>query len=474
MTTPNHKYSIPAEGTTDWHIPLNQNFTDLDTDVEIRDIEQNKSDYKPKEGAKYEATDSGAIYYGSGDTWVLAKRQVSELTTDERSDSGNIVLSYKDSNGYTKHESYQSLTVAADRINETRRNTGLLTIAGDVEIDEPLVYQDDWLSVTIRGIGNRTSRIIASDDFSGQELVDFSGNNIINFWGSIEDIQFHGKSNVPVGIRMHGAQNGLLRNIHIAGTTSYGITLDNSAFDNVFFRCRTREDTGGVYIGNANECTFYSCMFRSSGHNVELGDGANLVGPRFYNCKFRSIGSEYRGLWWKNNARNHNVIIQGCHFEGDGVGISYAPSNGGSFASGWISGCKFNQVSTAIKTRSKVGEMLIGPKNMIDTNSQVDLGHNSFSREVIMFFNRGIDEESLQYNSDRTTVFEPFADIIDFNSSYLTEGYAVAPTDLSNTEATYDGEMRIDDGTNTPHRGTTCVWDKSGSVWVRPDGTTFT
>lgn len=78
--TPNHGYNTPGEGSTDWHIPLNKNFDKLDSDVEIRDSEVNKGDYEPKEGAKYEATDSGAIYYGNGSAWILADRDVNALS----------------------------------------------------------------------------------------------------------------------------------------------------------------------------------------------------------------------------------------------------------------------------------------------------------------------------------------------------------------------------------------------------------
>jgi len=45
--------------------------------------------------------------------------------------------------------------------------------------------------------------------------------------------------------------------------------------------------------------------------------------------------------------------------------------------------------------------------------------------------------------------------------------------DLSGTTGEYDGQQKLDDGTNTAHRGTICVWDDVNSVWVKPDGTTF-
>jgi len=78
----NHNYNTPSEGATNWHVPLNENFNQLDVDVEIRAPEANKPDHDPAVGAKYEATDSGAVYYGNGDTWILSDRKVNSLESD--------------------------------------------------------------------------------------------------------------------------------------------------------------------------------------------------------------------------------------------------------------------------------------------------------------------------------------------------------------------------------------------------------
>ena len=67
--TDNHRYNTPDEGTTNWDVPLNDNFRTLDSDVEIRDTESTRSDYTPKDGAKFTATDTGAVYLGDGSNW---------------------------------------------------------------------------------------------------------------------------------------------------------------------------------------------------------------------------------------------------------------------------------------------------------------------------------------------------------------------------------------------------------------------
>lgn len=67
--TTNHRYSTPEAGSTDWHIDLNENFEQLDTDVEIRGQEANRNDFDPVEGAKYLATDTENVYIGTGEAW---------------------------------------------------------------------------------------------------------------------------------------------------------------------------------------------------------------------------------------------------------------------------------------------------------------------------------------------------------------------------------------------------------------------
>jgi hypothetical protein len=63
------RYNTPQEGTLDWHVPLNDNFDALETDVEIRDAESNLSNYDPTPGAKFFATDTGAVYVGTDSGW---------------------------------------------------------------------------------------------------------------------------------------------------------------------------------------------------------------------------------------------------------------------------------------------------------------------------------------------------------------------------------------------------------------------
>lgn len=80
--TENHSYNTPEKGSTDWNVPVNNNFERLDRDVEVRDVESQLNNYAPKNGAKFFATDTGAVYVGNGSEWTEVPFRLSRKTTD--------------------------------------------------------------------------------------------------------------------------------------------------------------------------------------------------------------------------------------------------------------------------------------------------------------------------------------------------------------------------------------------------------
>jgi len=85
-----HDYNEPDQGAERWHVPLNENFREIDEDIEIRDTEANRSDYEPKEGAKYFETDTGDIYLGDGANWQ--RQAIASGAETSVSDDGNEVV----------------------------------------------------------------------------------------------------------------------------------------------------------------------------------------------------------------------------------------------------------------------------------------------------------------------------------------------------------------------------------------------
>lgn len=91
--TENHDYTQPSAGTDDWHIPLNDNFSKIDTDVEIRGKNNERSSYTPKSGAKYLATDTGDIYLGDGTDWTHFGNVANNESTARLSNSVDQTIS---------------------------------------------------------------------------------------------------------------------------------------------------------------------------------------------------------------------------------------------------------------------------------------------------------------------------------------------------------------------------------------------
>jgi len=89
--TENHPYHTPEKGTLDWNVPLNDNFRQLDRDVEVRDVETNLDDYTPKTGALFRATDTGAVFVGDGSNWQSLNPPSRNVSGDRDTVSGDGV-----------------------------------------------------------------------------------------------------------------------------------------------------------------------------------------------------------------------------------------------------------------------------------------------------------------------------------------------------------------------------------------------
>ena len=92
--TPNHGYNVPNEGAQDWHVPLNDNFEQYDTDIEIRDTAANRSNYDPKQGAKFLATDTGRVSLGDGSNWQGQLAQSRYTAPSASGAAGNLVAGH--------------------------------------------------------------------------------------------------------------------------------------------------------------------------------------------------------------------------------------------------------------------------------------------------------------------------------------------------------------------------------------------
>jgi len=69
-STEQHNWETPDENDRDYVETFSKFFDSLDTAVEIRDSDTNKSNYTPQEGGKFIGTDTGTVYLGDGISWT--------------------------------------------------------------------------------------------------------------------------------------------------------------------------------------------------------------------------------------------------------------------------------------------------------------------------------------------------------------------------------------------------------------------
>jgi hypothetical protein len=173
------RYTTPNEGTLDWHVPLNENFSQLDRDVELRDIEANIGEYEPVAGAKFFATDSGAIYSGDGSAWAL----VGYATRAISGDIGHYV-NYAD--GLVDEPVNDFMFAEDESLEVTRIAFPIKGVASDQTVTDAWlrVYEDDQLLAEIEGNNFRafsstdTERLVAENSAVSVTVTNETGGSI--------------------------------------------------------------------------------------------------------------------------------------------------------------------------------------------------------------------------------------------------------------------------------------------------------
>jgi hypothetical protein len=306
--TPNHNYNTPSEGTSDWHIPLNQNFEQLDIDVEIRGPEAEKGNHDPKVGAKYEATDSGAVYYGDGNSWILANRTVNELrseniSTTQFQEKGPIVVSPSASKGY------DSLQVALDDAANGVTNEIWITenIQENVLIPNSKTG-DNWDrrdGLAIRGMSG--SHTMIKDDLAdGTPIMKVESANISKL--TLEGLEVE-PSGVPTRAfsqaRYEEDTNGSMPLAHFAHCRFHAPVIVSKVYHSYFEDCIFRPYVGtkrfgekiypGFMLNAGNQYMFDRCHFVDRTGKVKYGtcwmSGANS--GLFNSCFFSVTGKGY-------------------------------------------------------------------------------------------------------------------------------------------------------------------------------------
>ncbi|MEF8902905.1 MAG: hypothetical protein V5A29_03065 [Haloarculaceae archaeon] len=322
--TDNHSYETPSKGEANWHVPLNSNFENLDTDVEIRDLEENRGSYAPKQGAKFLATDTESAFVGDGEDWVRlgsrGKQSSFESVSTDRLFSGTDDRAgalLVDENG-----GYRAVSFLTDEVWTDSSDAGVVLqkladalsdANGGERLGQIKVGQGTFgFSTTVElGTDDRDHRGMAFEGQSFKQSNQWSqtvfknngiseGRGIIEFGGPdrsghaagghIKGIYFDGSDANIHPIYNYGQDRIRLTDVKVehVGPKSHGILyIDsyNSTWMSVYgHQCAVLTDTAGADKGT-NSFRAIDCTFNTETPDVPTftvyGDGMSFIKGAF-------------------------------------------------------------------------------------------------------------------------------------------------------------------------------------------------
>jgi hypothetical protein len=292
-----HDYNTPNSGSSDWHIPVNENFEKLDQDVEIRDVESKLNDYEPKDLAKFFAVDTGAIYVGNGTQW----NQVGGASSSSIPNLGGRRL-YADGDWNGEVDvpgDFPTIQEALDAMPWILGDAGYTVNVSDGTYDEhvviPPVMASRWnamggedVSVSITG-NNSSPENVQINSITAEQVIG-------DLWIVGCKLVTEGARNEPTSAIAFNCPNTTFHNVHVAhnglrGIEAYAsdITVRNVDFSGVNDGVVLKRNSRGKLhrnmsqTGNVGDRFLYTQDSSSIGYysesSVNVSGRAGGIGP---------------------------------------------------------------------------------------------------------------------------------------------------------------------------------------------------
>lgn len=464
--TENHTFQLFAENEKLWE--HRTDFSSLDTKVEIRDLDSARSDYIPKDGAKFFATDTESIYLGDGSSW----NESVSTGVDPQLNS----IQVKDNTGEVFAREFNGAGLASKVENALNSLSNNSQGEGRVRVTPkkdgtPWTWDKD-LSIDL----------IAQ---SGAH-IDIDRNVRIEYPGSGWAITATGGS--PGLQERQSSRLTLTGGIWIATGTSptgwariqdtFGTRLDP---EYVEFRNGTN-DAIGIVLENINQ----------------FNEGGRLSGTYVVDIGLEARPQSYLQSGTGSDSYHDTVIDQihinayntGIHLRGEWqfsqmikpaifaktdnvVCLKLGP---GLYSGLTITSAKFEDPARTLTGTIGIQTIngydgyhspcLVNPKfEAIDTiGDWADWYH-----EMVMIDSRHGDINIRNVNESAVFTASSTGDVEVAGSTRHTSG-TTGPSietaeNLAGKIGNHDGEIRMDDGTNTVARMTACIWDDTNRVW---------
>lgn len=373
VETPNHEYNAPAAGTNDWHKPLNENFETLDADVGIRDTEANKGNYEPKQGTKFEATDSGAVYYGNGSSWMLADRNVKTLVAQEigsKAQAADAVV-YEDGGSYVAMGQTGRVASGSDAgsvmqaaIDQVNANGGgkIVVGSGSYTLESGITVRSN---ITVQGSGpgstifnatganqewstEGTVENVVLRDF-GQDGNDEGGRTGVNITGAVDSWLINldvrnvgardGDSGSTPGLRVTGGTRSHIINCRVERSSSVSIEAAIGAQGCEIVNCVVKDgvyNSGagfihGISIEKSENCRIQNCYVEDSDSSGgKFSPALNANNADYATVSGNTVRNVTVGLLNANGPCYSNQYVNNNFYAFDHVGIEVKKGNSGA------------------------------------------------------------------------------------------------------------------------------------------------
>lgn len=311
MPDPTNRYSDIGdftEGEDDWwfgrdvnHPGLQQRLRELGGDVEIRDLDANKSTYDPKDGAKYLATDTGTVYLGDGTSW-----------TEKYVGSWHTLSTVK---WVGLDEGPAGLQAAHDALPA---DGGTIILAGTVaETGITFTKPVHLIGAGARGSGR-----------TGAYLDTSGGNGLwIQAPCALSSILLAGSNGTGYGLRVGQATGSLsgvhLNNVAVLDQGGHGVELQGEISNSLFDLTTQGNSSQQVLVDLSSAgAAVTGCIFPRlitsgsvSGGGFRLNGGGDFSGNQI--TQFRAEGNQGWGFWLSDDITFHGNAIFGAGTKGN-------------------------------------------------------------------------------------------------------------------------------------------------------------
>lgn len=168
--TENHELHVYDRGDTDWtHAP---DMRTIERRLVVRDVVDARDSYEPHEGATFVATDTGAVYDGTGEEWQKASREFATVVADDLHTRAPSVVNARE-HGARGDGSSDDTDAIRDAIEAA--GSGIVTVPrGTYTITEELRIG----SATLRGDGMAATTIELDGEVGRAVTVDVEGGGV--------------------------------------------------------------------------------------------------------------------------------------------------------------------------------------------------------------------------------------------------------------------------------------------------------